>query len=127
MTTFIYNALHNKKIYVYGDGTVIRDYIYISDVIDAILNIMEGDTEYRIYNVGSGKGIHLNKIIDIINTELGMSTEVEYLGGRDVDVPVNYLDISRYEREFGKLEKTPLILGMKKTMNFLERTTRGWS
>ncbi len=121
ITTLIYNALYRKKISIYGDGTAIRDYIYISDAVDAILNIARADTKHHIYNVGSGNGTSINKIIDIINNDLKLSTDVDYVGARNVDVPVNYLDISRYEREFGEIGKTPLILGMKKTKNFLKK------
>lgn len=120
VTTFLYNALHNNEICVYGDGTVIRDYIYISDAIDAILNVSREDSRYSIYNVGSGKGTSINQIIEMIRNELGFSLKVKYEEHRNVDVPTNYLNISRYENEFGKIEKVTMILGMKKTLDFLE-------
>lgn len=120
VTTFIYNALHNKIVHVYGNGMVIRDYIYISDAISAILKIAGGDTRHHIYNVGSGKGTSIKKIVDIIRCELGLSVEVNYEKVRNVDVPENYLDVSRYEEEFGQIETISLISGMKKTAKFLE-------
>lgn len=122
ITTFIYNALHRKKIYIYGDGTVIRDYLYISDAVRAVLNLAGGNAKHHIYNVGSGKGTSVNRIVNIINNELGLVTEVEYTGARNVDVPINYLDVSRYESEFGKIEKISLISGMKKTMEYLQNS-----
>lgn len=121
IATFIYNAMNQKKIQVFGDGTVVRDYIYISDAVDAILNIAGENSRYHIYNVGSGKGANINKIIEVIKNELGLTVEVEYVEVRNVDVPINYLDISRYEKEFGKIEKIPFVSGMRKTMNFLEK------
>lgn len=120
MATFIYNALHNKKVHVYGDGTAVRDYLYISDAIRAILKITETDSRHHIYNVGSGKGTSINKIIDIIHCDLGLPLEINYEKARNVDVPVNYLDVSRYEKEFGEITTIPLISGMRKTMKFLE-------
>lgn len=121
ITTFIYQALNNKTIHVYGDGTVIRDYIYISDAVLAIIRIAKEDTRYHIYNVGSGKGISVNDVIDIMRDELELSAAIEYTAARSVDVPVNFLDVSRYEDEFGTIEKVPIIVGMKKTKKYLEQ------
>ncbi len=120
ITTFIYNALHQKKIYVYGDGSVVRDYIYISDAIQAILNIAQKNTKHHVYNVGSGVGISINEILNIIECDLGLNTDVEYIEARNVDVAVNYLDISRYETEFGKLQSVSLKDGMRQTKEFLK-------
>lgn len=125
ITTFIYRALNNQKVKVFGDGTAVRDYIYISDAIHAIQNIaVSGNAKYHVYNVGSGKGTSINQIINYIIHELNMAVDVEYKDFRNVDVAVNYLDISRYEEEFGKLEQISLIEGMKKTMGFFEENRK---
>ena len=50
---------------------------------------------------------------------MNISVNVEYTGGRKVDVPVNYLDISRYEDSFGRLNPIPLSDGIRKTARFL--------
>lgn len=125
VSTFICNALNGKEIRIFGDGSVIRDYIYISDAIEAIINIADSDTaKHHIYNIGSGKGTNINQIVDIIAKELGLPVQVKYVNSRKVDVPVNYLDISRYEKEFGNIQKTSLIAGMKRTMDFFLRQQR---
>lgn len=121
ISTFIYNALNQKTIRVYGDGSVIRDYIYIADVILAIIQIAKANAKRHIYNVGSGKGTSVNDIIRIIRDKLNLSIRLEYTAARSVDVPVNYLDISRYENEFGKIETVPIITGMMKTKDYLEQ------
>lgn len=121
ITTFIYNAFIDKKVTIFGDGTVVRDYIYIEDAIHAILNIALSDKpRHHVYNIGSGKGTSINQIIDFITYDLGMSIDVEYKDSRNVDVAVNYLDISRYEEEFGKIEQISLIEGMKMTLDFFK-------
>lgn len=119
VTTFTYKALKNEKIIVYGDGSVIRDFIYIDDVINAIINIANEKNGYHIYNVGCGYGTSVNKILQIIENIMGKKLEVEYKPERKVDVPQNYLDISRYEKCFGKLSKISLYEGIIRTSNYM--------
>lgn len=119
ITTFIYKALTDGILEVYGDGSIVRDFIYISDAITGIINIVNGNCKYRIFNLGSGKGISINEVISSIKNIIQRDLQIIYTVGRDTDVPVNYLDISRYENEFGKLHLTCLKSGIKKTANFL--------
>ena len=95
MTTFVFRAMKGEPLYVYGDGLIIRDYIYIEDAIAAILNIAAYSGEYKVFNVGSGKGYSVNEIIKLIEMVLGKAVKVEYLDNRKADVPVNVLDITR--------------------------------
>lgn len=120
ITNFIYKALKKELITVYGDGSVIRDFIYIDDVIDASINIIEKEGHYNTYNIGSGIGLSIKQIIVAIEECVGGEVQIEYRPGRRADVPVNYLDISRYENDFGKLVKTHLKKGIQQTCQFLE-------
>ena len=54
VTTFTYKALKHEPITVYGDGSVVRDFLYIDDAVRGILNIVSGDAQDRIFNLGSG-------------------------------------------------------------------------
>lgn len=121
VTTFTYKALKNEKINIYGDGSVVRDYIYIDDAIEAILNIANSDKAEKIYNVGNGIGISLNELLNKIEIILDVKIKREYMPERLVDIPVNYLDISRYEKDFGKLKHTSLTDGIRKTAEFMLR------
>ena len=122
VTTFIYKALLGEELSVYGDGSVIRDYIYIDDAIEGILNISNSEkTNYRIFNLGCGYGTSINQVIELIKTSLGCELVTTYKMGRSVDVPVNYLDISRYEDCFGKFNPISLEEGIKKTAEFMKR------
>ena len=120
VTTFTYKAINNEKIVVYGDGSVVRDFIYIDDAIKAILNIETDAARHRIYNLGSGKGLSIKELLCEIKQALGLPLDIEYHEGRKVDVPVNYLDISRYEDDFGSLSPISIQDGICKTAAFLK-------
>ena len=120
VTTFTYKALKNEEIVVYGDGTVIRDFIYIEDAVRGIINIVEGESEYTTFNLGSGYGTSIHEVIDTIEEVLGTDLNIIYKEARKVDVPVNYLDISRYEKAYGRLNPSDLKNGILKTAEFIK-------
>ena len=120
ITTFTYQALVGNEIKVYGDGSVIRDFIYIDDAINGVRKIAEEECKGHLYNLGSGHGTSINEVLGIISSELGASLKIVYLSGRKVDVPINYLDISKFERDFGQLKLITLQEGIKKTILFMK-------
>ena len=121
VTTFTYKALKHEPITVYGDGSVVRDFIYIDDAVRGILNIVSGDAPERVYNLGSGHGTSIRKVLDTIRRELEIEPEIIWRDARTVDVPVNYLDITRYEHAYGTLNPIPLEQGIRKTAEFLKQ------
>lgn len=121
VTTFTYKALKKEDIMVYGDGSVVRDFIYIDDAVRGILNISQGVTEFSTFNLGAGYGTSIKQVLHTIQEVLGVQIKVIYQPGRQVDVPINYLDISRYEKTFGKLHPISLQYGVLKLANFMKK------
>lgn len=121
VTTFTYKALKGETIEVYGNGSVVRDFIYIDDAIRGILNIANGENEHRIFNLGSGGGVSISEVLDIIKQTLDCELNIIYKDSRKVDVPVNYLDISRYENAYGSLHPVDLKTGIQKTADFIKK------
>ena len=120
VTTFTYKAICDEKITVFGDGSVVRDYIYIDDAIRGILWLANNETRHKVYNLGCGYGTSLNELLQVIEKTLHRKLKIVRKSGRKVDVPVNYLDISRFEREFGNFCPISLQDGISKTADFLQ-------
>lgn len=120
VTTFTYKALKGEEIQVYGDGSVVRDFIYIKDAVRGILNIVNGENKHHTFNLGCGYGTSIKDVLNTIEEVLDIKLSVVYTQGRAVDVPVNYLDITRYEKYYGSLNPIPLNEGIKKTAEFME-------
>lgn len=121
VTTFVYKALNGEQVYVYGDGSVVRDFIYIDDVIRAIENIVNIDSKYNIFNLGCGYGTSIKTLIKTIESTLDIKVNAVYKKGRTVDIPVNFLDMSRYEACYGRLNPISLEEGIKNTVDFLKK------
>lgn len=118
VTTFVYRAINNLPLVVYGDGDIVRDYIYIDNAIDGIIGIANANSKEQIFNLGSGQGISVNEIIQTIQKVFERPLKVEYIKKRSVDVPVNILDMSRYKKEIGKLSLVSLEEGIIRTKDF---------
>ncbi len=86
-------SINNEKLSIWGEGNIVRDYIYIKDVAEVAKFLVEYNGEYTAINVGTGVGTSQNQIIEYAK-EMGLSLEVEHLESRSVDVSKNVLDNS---------------------------------
>ncbi len=121
ISTFTYKALKGEDIVVYGDGSVVRDFVYIDDVVEAVIKIANGNSAHKIFNLGSGYGTSILEVLKTIEKVLGIHLNIIFQEGRSVDVPINFLDISRYEECYGKLNPICLEEGIKKTAEFMKK------
>lgn len=101
VAVFLGKALKRETIEIWGDGTVVRDYIYIDDVIAALLAVLDYKGPEHIFNIGSGRGLSLNDLLDSIEEVTGRPTLRRYVSGRPFDVPANVLCIERAKQELG--------------------------
>lgn len=121
IANFLDRIIKNENINVYGDGSVVRDYIYIDDAIKGICNIsLTENTKYKLYNLGSGVGISINELIDVIKKSINQEFNVDYIEARKQDVPSNYLNIERYLTEFDHTDFVSLSDGIKNTYLYLK-------
>jgi len=118
---FMYRTLKGIPIHVWGDGGVVRDYVYIDDLVDAIVRAATarlGDGP-RVFNVGSGEGTSINGLIEKVAGVCGREQEVVYEPGREFDSPANVLDVSRAKEVLGWSAATPLSDGLVKMRDWL--------
>lgn len=89
-------TLTKDTIEIWGDGNVIRDYIYIDDVTNMLCSLIDYEGSEEVFNVSSGQGVSQREIIQTI-TEAGYEPKVTYKPARSVDVPKIILDNSKIE------------------------------
>ncbi len=119
IAVFLGRALRNEAIDIWGDGSVIRDYLHISDVIQALIIGGQTNTGSILCNIGSGQGSSLNDIVNIIGKVAKKNIKINYLPARDFDVPVNVLDITRAKSTLGWHPKISLETGIGQTFNWM--------
>ncbi len=124
---FLDRCLKGEPIEIWGDGTVSRDYIYVADLVQGILKLIDHRGDGRVFNVSSGVGHSLNDIIAIIRDALKIPVQVTYATARKFDVPLNVLDNSRLRSETGWRPETDIVDGMRLVCNYLQRSQTGCS
>jgi UDP-glucose 4-epimerase len=112
----IYKALQNEPVEIWGDGTVVRDYIYISDTIDGIIAAATRGHSGEIYNIGTGIGHSINQLIDLMKHELKITLQTAYTQSRSVDVQCNILNAGKLMAHTSAAPRTDILSGMKHTL-----------
>lgn len=92
--TFFQRILAGDEIRIWGDGSNVRDYLYVSDLVSFIVQSINKDFT-GVYNVGSGQGVSLKDVLSLIEEISGISANVKYLPSRGFDVQKVVLDISK--------------------------------
>ena len=116
---FLSKALRHQPIEIWGDGSVIRDYVYVGDVADAFAKAVNYDGTKSLFNIGSGSGKSLNEIIGTMRETLGLKFEVSYQPSRVFDVPVSILNNSLALKELGWSPQVNFNDGIKKTASWM--------
>lgn len=109
-------ALSSQRIEIWGDGSVVRDFVFADDLADAFVAAAVDQSNQRIFNIGSGQGLSLREIIVAIEGQLAVKLDIDWRPGRAVDVPVSIVSIARAGEVLGWHPKTSFETGLQKTI-----------
>ena len=118
ISIFINNILENKDLLVFGDGKQTRDFIYVDDVVDALMIAIHTHNHLYMstYNIATGKGTNINTIIQYIKDEMQTDVNVvlapEIVGELKDSVLVPYFSYWK--------SKTSLPEGISKTIKYFK-------
>ena len=92
--------IENKPVEVWGDGSAIRDYIYIEDLANIFYQLINKDVCNETINLGSGRGFSVNDVLAFLKIISKADFKIEYKNARPVDVSNMVLDIEKM-KQFG--------------------------
>jgi UDP-glucose 4-epimerase len=119
---FINRLMNNEFPIINGDGKQTRDFIYVSDLVDAIIGII-GFESNRVFNIGTGRGISVNelaeKLMKIMRKE---EFKPIHSNPNASEVENSWADISDTKNIFGFRPKTSLEEGLRRTVNSIQNT-----
>lgn len=115
--------VNNQPLTVFGKGDQIRDYVFISDVVEffdkaATNNI--GDN--KIFNMGTGKGTSILDVINIMSKTMELEPEIEFKEPRPGEIGNFVSDPTFLESTFGNVPSTIIQEGIKQTVNWLKNS-----
>ncbi len=106
-----------QEVKRFGNGTTRRDYTYIDDLIGGVIAAIDNVFGHEIFNLGNSDTIELNRLISIIEKELGKKAKIKEYPPVPGDMLTTYADISKAKKMFGYNPKTKIEEGME---NFIK-------
>ena len=123
----IVNALHDRKLPVYGDGKNVRDWLYVGDHCCAIDLILQNGRVGEVYNIGGHNEMQNIEIVKFICKELGKPEElITYVADRKGHDRRYAIDPAKVHRELGWLPETTFAEGIKKTIDWYLENRAWW-
>lgn len=116
-------TLENEPIEVYGDGTQIRDFVHVSDIVRAlILAATTSDNGSRVLNVGTGRAASVNEVIALVGELTGRTPDARYGPARIGDVRATTADVGRARHRLGFTARTDLRTGLSTQVEWARQT-----
>jgi len=119
ISVFLRRALNEEVLAIYGDGSQTRDFIFISDAVDAAVAALERPLESRVFNVASGTETTIlelaKKILEITQTKSALKFCPPQVG----DIRRSLADTNRAQRELGFKAKASIQIGLASTIRWL--------
>ena len=109
-----------EPITIYGDGNMIRDYLYIDDLINMIMPLTSDEPKQVLYNLGSGKGYSVNQLIETIEKVTQKDILKEHRPTPSTYVDSIVLDNTRFVNEFSVEPTVNLETGIKKMWEYIQ-------
>lgn len=123
---FTKNILEGKPIKVFNNGEMKRDFTYIDDIIEGIVNLITKskalilEPPYKIYNIGNNSPIKLMDFINVIEKNLHKEALKEFLPMQDGDVPITYADINDLIDDIDFRPQTTIDVGIKRFVEWYQ-------
>jgi UDP-glucose 4-epimerase len=121
INTFIEKIITEKKIYIFGDGKNIRNYLYVKDLVELMTTSLNNDSQKdEIYNTSSNDTLTVNEIVTIMKTIVPEPFEIVYKEARQSDNSAIHLDNSKIKNANKDFSFTEIEHGILKTYQHIK-------
>lgn len=111
---FIQNIIQKQPLIIFGDGNQTRDFIHVSDVVQANILGMNSSVSTEVLNIGTGTKTSINELIKILSSLFQIKININHSQPRNGEVVENYADINKATNILGFRPKVELINGLEK-------------
>ena len=112
-----------QPIPVFGDGTMARDYTYVSDTVSGVIACTKKKFGYEIFNLGESHTVTLSRLIELLEKSLGKKAIIDRQPPQPGDVPVTFADISKARAGLGYNPRVKIEQGIPKFVEWFQRQT----
>ncbi|MFT6355365.1 MAG: nucleoside-diphosphate-sugar epimerase [Cryomorphaceae bacterium] len=112
ISIFMDRAMNNKAVTIYGDGSQVRDFVYVGDIVDALIAASESGVELDVFNIGRGIETSVSDLFNTISKITGYNQTANYAPPRMGDVMISCSDPSKISEQIGYSAKWSLEDGL---------------
>jgi UDP-glucuronate 4-epimerase len=116
---FAERMLRDEPIPVYGDGSSLRDFTFVGDLVDGLVRALDRPLGFRILNLGAGSPVVLLDVIRAIEAALGRPARIDWLPRQPGDVSKTWADTSAAREALGYAPATSLAQGIARFVAWL--------
>jgi len=114
--------IKGQEVFIYGDGSTARDFIYVGDIVDFYIEtIKRKDIKNEIFNMGTGKLTTVKEVVELIAKVVGKDPKIVYKPKKSGEIMNFSADVTKLKKFFGKVPETTLEEGLKKTYEWFKR------
>jgi UDP-glucuronate 4-epimerase len=110
-----------RPITVFGDGSTSRDYTYVEDTVDGILACTEREFGYEVINLGESQTVKLSRLIELLESALGIEAQIDRQPLQPGDVPITYANIDKARRVLGYDPQTKIEDGIPRFVEWFRQ------
>ena len=118
ISIFARRTLHQKPLEIYGDGSQSRDFVFVSDIVDAIGAALEKNLKSRVFNIASGKEITILELAKTVQEITQAQSELKFYPPRSGDIPRSVADVTKARNELGFVAGTSILDGLSATLQW---------
>ena len=112
-----------QPIMMFGDGTASRDYTYVDDIVDGVIAATEREFGCEIINLGESQTVQLSRLIELLETALGVKAEINREPSQPGDVPITFANIEKAQRLLGYNPQTKIEDGIPRFIEWFRQQT----
>ncbi len=118
---FAEKIMHGKKIDIYNNGDMLRDFTYIDDIVEGVTRILTHipvpddptGAKYKIYNIGNHNPVRLMDFITVLEKAIGREAEKNFMPMQPGDVYETYADVTELMKDVGFKPSTSIETGIQ--------------
>ncbi len=114
----VLSVIAGSEFAVYGDGTQVRDFTFVGDIVDGCIAAGARGADGGLYNLGGTNHASLNEVIGLIGDVAGKKVKVKYIDRQKGDVLKTHADIRRAQKDLGYAPKISLREGLKQQYEY---------
>jgi UDP-glucuronate 4-epimerase len=116
---FAERMLAGAKVPIFGDGSSLRDFTFVEDLVDGLVRALDTDLGFALLNFGCGRKISVLEVVKLLEKNLGRSADVEWLPAQTGDVKRTWADIDAARDALGYAPSVSFEEGIQRFVEWL--------